>query len=338
MTLAEWTTESRDIRNDQIETLRSDLQLARIGAISGEGCLTLRGELSPVTPTTGASYGRAGAGTTSTSIAKPTGTANWTAHNLRGALAQIVDGPGTGQVRIVIDNTTTALAIPAIAGLSSASVFQLVAPVRRIGALDVRDASVQIVIEGLRLDAVALSKLRDVTLRCCVLDVSTAMGSMRADSLQKLTLDNVYIGSGASIVAQDIAAMVAGPCVLDNGALTLSFIDRITAELYAKSCAAAALALTSCRYASIGMQASSNSVTPLALAAVNAMHVGAIGLTGTGNTGYGMTIEDGGRYDLTGATLTGTLGDATLEGTAFTWASLASVGAILDTTTLVAVH
>jgi hypothetical protein len=93
------------------------------------GSLTIQGKTALATLTSGVNTGRAGVGTSSTSLVKPTGAANWTADNMNGKFLRITGGAGhVGglQLRPILANSTTAVTVAAVAGMDSTTTFEIV--------------------------------------------------------------------------------------------------------------------------------------------------------------------------------------------------------------------
>ena len=100
---------------------------AKVVGLHGPFTATVLGKMKAVVPTTGVASGAAGVGTTTTSVVKPTGSANWTASNLVGKLARFpvtnASPSATPICRVITANTTTAFTMAALSGVAAGSAF-----------------------------------------------------------------------------------------------------------------------------------------------------------------------------------------------------------------------
>lgn len=293
-----------------------------IPSIVGAGSLIFQGQYAEVTNlTTGASSGAAGAGTTATSLVKPTGAGNWTASNLRGRQVKKVL---TGEVRTIRDNTTTAATIESLPGLTAGDSFIICEPSSEItSTITAEGCTCPIEFRGVKLSADLLTnENRKVSVSGSLLSggnwVSTYDGMV---SLQNSVIKNTHhLQATDSYRAIDVSK-----CYLLDGELRIWDCANANVQGEARSCTGNALHLVDVQHARVDMLASSNSATPFVLEGVHRFEaVGTDKLTGSGNTGWGVSINTAGRYRLIGCTVTGSLGDIDFDGEALTWGNLGS--------------
>lgn len=292
--------------------------------IVGNGVLTFQGDYAAVSLGAGVASGTAGAGTTSTSIVKPTGAANWTASALPGYLVRITSGPGAGEIRPIRSNTTTAMTIDAIVGLDSTSVFEICLPsVEPTSDVTVDGCLASVVFRGMKISSDIITvENRKITLIGCVLSAGDWMATydglivMRdcvIENTHKLHASKIYRGVEVSRT------------YLKDGQVRVEICPYVSVQGEAKSCAANALYLAHLGYVSVEMLANSCSVTPFYLDDCRFLEaVGTDKMTGTGNTGYGMSINTSGRYRIIGCTVTGTLGDIDFDGDLISYSDVSS--------------
>ena len=317
----------------------------------GKGDLEFIGAFVAATLTTGVASGTAGSGTTSTQMNKPAAVANWTSADLRGHLLVITAGGGASEtdvptVRAIKSNTTTALIVDTLPGMDDTSVFEIVDPgvvVESTASPPIagmvmcasfigNEAVVSVV--GIKPDQLGADygiyseRNRRIEFHgwAAAQDASVAIVYSQDDHVVKM--NDAALSGGANVLLVGATTADASHLTADDGALALDQCANVSAQLDADTCLATALSVTRANNAVIGLNANGCAVTPLVLESVTRCDIGAGGLTGTGNTGYGADISRGGTYDLAGASLTGSSGDFRVDGSADTWANLASFGAV----------
>lgn len=296
-----------------------------IGSHIGKGTLTFLGGWTATTVTTGYNAGTAGAGTTSTSLVKPSGGSNWTASDLIGKMVYISSGGGAGEVRPIRANTTTAATIDAITGLDTTSVFIICYPSYSITSdITIDGCLAPVVLRGLTLDGGDLitSENRRVTLDGCYL----TGGDWLSEYDGRVTLKNCVIKNTHKFYATEASrAVEVEACYLNDGQVKIDGTGFASIQGEAKSCTANAFYLANIRHAQVNCLASNNSVTPFYLESCQFLEaIGTDKLTGSSNTGYGISVNTAGRYRLIGSTVTGASGDIDFDGELLTWANLAS--------------
>lgn len=294
--------------------------------------LNVIGSTAAFTPATGVATGTAGAGTTATTLVKPTAAANWTASNLVGKFLKITGGAGAGSdttnfpvLRPIIANTTTSLTVDSIAAMDSTTTFQIVtmatlleeaagetvclqpcfntAPIRLSalgftsdGALDSLIAST--VNTSLELDGVDLGFATDAE-------------SFLSDKDGDVLVQNCKLSAASDILVKNNSTYVELRNLYCNGGSIVGIEDSHSAKVSMRSEGALshALRLIQVGRAKAEVVANNGAATAVYVEGTQFEAVGTNKLTGSGNTGYGLQVEGSGRVDVTGCNITGTLGD-----------------------------
>lgn len=294
--------------------------------------LRLEGAATVATLTTGVNTGTAGTGTTSTSIVKPTAAANWTSTNLVGKWFKRTGGGGYvangDNLRPILSNLTTTLAINTMTGCDNTTTFDIIDPASLMDQVSadvlvgirVQNCLGPVEIVGFdfstahSLDSLMyISDCPDVLIRGCNFGINTANPSLYILRCGRVRVEHCRLASSADISISDGCKNVAVTGVVNAGGGVVEVSDFFKADITKLSAASApsrVLSLIRGVIANVEAACSSGSATPVYMEAVDHMAVTGNGLTGTGNTGYGLEIADkGGHYDLVGSTITGSLGD-----------------------------
>lgn len=312
--------------------------------ISGRnvGSLALRGTTTQASIASGSASGTAGAGTSSTSLAKPTAASNWTAANLVGKFLLITGGGGYDAARLTLRpikaNTTTTLTVGAIVGMDSTTTFQIVTLsglVDRISsgdqqAIRVRSCAAPIVIEGLAfsgahaLDGLLdVSDCADVLITGCKFDQNTVQSATLVQRCGRVRFEHNLLTSSSDVEISRCQVVDAlGVVNSGGGVLWVHDSAHVTAGVEASSSPSQVLRLERLQDAAIEGSSISAGATPFYVEDVASLEVTGGGLSGTGNTGYGIEVAGSGKVDLTGATVTGGSGDVLYLGNAVSWATL----------------
>lgn len=314
---------------------------SRISGLIGGGPdakFYLEGSTLPFSPTTGARSGTAGVGSTSTSLTKPTGAANWTVDNLRGRLVKITSGGGASGIPqrpalVLISSNTTTTAVIDHVGVDSTTVFELVEPgvvFSGTTALALYSNSAPIVVRGARFDGTATKMLDsqgnlDVTFEGCWFDFPVP-ATWAND--KKVVVRDCWFTNGALPTCTDVSRVEIKACAsYQAGAVALVRGDSAEVQLVANGNAGRALSLNGVKNAAVEVSANGCGATPIYAESVARLTaVGSNLLSGTGNTGYGLEIAKEGYYVLTGSTITGGTGDVLFLGNPVTWADLSNPG------------
>ncbi len=324
----------------------------KVNGYSGPFTVSVLGAMKAVLPSTGVASGAAGTGTTTTSVVKPTGAANWTASNLVGKLVKFPVTNGSPSdvpiCRVITANTTTTLTIGALTGLVAGAAFEIVEPATEVTlpstpapkyGLEITDNAARVVVSGFRFtsDSIAASVFsrRNTSVKFvnCVFEGDT-LTSASLDSYGDIFAsveDCVFTGGAGATIDRSLFA-TANRCYQTGSAGIL--IDRTHSvealENVSVDCLGSALHLRGVNTAVFGLSATDGASSGLILTGVNYSEISGV-LTGTGNTGYGVEVLKGGTHALNGASITGTLGDFSVDGlshASVTWAASASYGAV----------
>lgn len=323
----------------------------KVNGYSGPFTVSVLGAMKAVVPTTGVASGAAGVGTTTTSVVKPTGAANWTAGNLVGKLVKFPVTNGSPSdvpiCRVIMANTTTTLTIGALSGVAAGAAFEIVEPATEVTlpstpapkyGLEITDNTARAVVSGFRFTSAAVASAiyarrnSSVKFVNCVFAGATTDSSVNCDENFAVTLEDCVFLTATSAAIDHSNRVSMNRCYQDtsfgllvDNSHTVQAVDNVSVD-----CAGYAMYLRGINSATIGLSASDGAASALVLEAVNYSTLSG-SITGTGNVGYGLEVSKGGTHALNGATITGTLGDFSVDGlshASVTWAASASYGAV----------
>ena len=314
----------------------------------GPGELVLRGSFVASTVAAGAQTGTVGVGSTTTSIVKPTGAANWTASALLGKMVRILSGGGASStavptIRAITANSTTAITIDAIAGLSSTTVFDIVDAGTPItldaaflsGGCELIANQCKITLFGFDFSTSGLSysvysrRNRDVEFVGCKFAASGTVNAIDSDDDDRFAATNcVWSGGAQTSIMNGQKADVRGFMTASAG-VVLDRTEHVITSLTSINCTGSPLTVKRGTSLTLGLSATDSAASGCILETVGRTEITA--LTGTGNVGYGLEFSKGGTASLSGASITGTLGDFSIDGlshASVTWAASASYGSV----------
>lgn len=311
--------------------------------------LFIRGHFILSTLTSGPNNGTAPFGSISTQINTPG--SNWTANNLIGRFIRIDSGGGSSSdssnptYRPILTNTTTYFTFDPILGVDNTTVFSIVDIDTFINSnidtsfdsnflcIDVYNNIAPIKLSGLSI----LSSTRNygiysrknnlLEVEACKL-IASLINTLDSSLDIDYRIKNCLL-SGANAITRKSLVVIAENLFLQNGALDFRLAQDVYCWSTAKSCVLNALILKQCLHASVSLSANSGSATPLLLESILQFDLVGNGLTGSSNIGYGIDIQNGGRYDITGATITGTLGDVNVEDSLQSYTELSTYKTII---------
>ena len=312
---------------------------------SGNGALRIIGATALAIPATGVATGTAGAGTSTTTLSKPTAAANWTAGGLVAFWLMPISGggaPASGAppiLRPIVSNTITSLTVEAIAGMDATTVFQIVTLASKLSRADVTilvgiqvlGATMAVEIYGVDFSSTyALDSLlqiydtSSVKISGCAVSINTAAASFDIRRCGSVTVEYCRLSNSGGIAITDgCRNVVVSGCVNSGGGvITVSDFVKVNVQhLTATSSPSRVLSLVRGVTAYAEAACSGGGATPIYLESIyNFIASGGL-LTGSGNTGYGLEIAFAGLYNLTGSTITGTTGDVLFDGShPCTWA------------------
>lgn len=333
-----------------------------IAGFTGLGTIYLVGARTAATLTSGAQSGTAGAGTTSTSLVKPTGANNWTPNELVGKFLYPESGGGAGADPInapvlapITANTTSALAVESIPGMDSSTGFQIVTLASYPDALlTVRDCTAPVVFRGIKFSAAALSLLlnvlrANVTLEGCHLAVAGSDVTARL-ARGDFVVDRCYFSNSSTVSIEKPGDVVMSDCYgSGHNGVSISDFGTVDVTKY-RSVSSVGRALTLLRggYAAVEAQADSSGSTPFYFESVDVgISQGSLHLAGSNNTAglYGLQLEGTGYWYVVGSTVTGHRGSSPVKdvlrgGVAELWSNLTGTtyGAAGGFTGLVQAH
>lgn len=315
----------------------------------GPGELLLLGSFSAATLTTGSQAGTAGTGTTTTSLVKPTGAANWTASELLGKFIRVIAGGGVSStsiptVREIRANTTTAISVDTVAGMDSTTVFEIVDPsaivtsdpTYLVAGLEVVGNSANITFvgfdfstSGLNYSVYSRRNRGKIDFVGCRFTKSGVVNTIDSDDDWSFALSNCALSGGAQAAISNCHKAVAKAYLNAASGVTIDRCHTVETSVVALDATGNALTVKRANNLTLGLKADSCDATPLVIETVERTDVTT--LTGASNTGYGCDISKGGVHNVNGATITGTLGDFILDGIAHasvTWSASSSLGAV----------
>jgi len=327
----------------------------RIRGFHGPFTLYVQGKFKAATPTTGVQTGTAGSGTTTTSVVKPTGAANWTSSdsNLVGKWLRVLSGGGVSAnaniptMRKILANNTTTLTVKAISGMDTTTVFDIVDADTTVGAsaatvdsystcVELADNTCRVVFVGCKFTSTATTyhvysrRNRHVSFYACDFAGAPIADSFSSyDDYSCSVYDCGWTSAAGATISSGVRVAVDRCYGSGMRGLAFDYCHSVTAGLTSTSATSNALSIKRANNAVVDMAASSGAATPAVFETCQRVDITA--LTGTGNTGYGVDIAKGGVYNLTGATITGTLGDFIIDGVSnasVTWAEASSYGAL----------
>lgn len=290
---------------------------------------------------TGVNTGTAGTGTSPTSVAKPTASANWTAADLVGKWLLITGGAGYSAgapiLRPILSNTSTTLAVNTVSGMDNTTTFQIVTlatAADRISSSDLvalraayclgpveihgLDFSVTHSLDGL----IEVFDCADVLIRGCKLSQNVTNPAVSVARCQRVRVEHCRLTASSDVsITECVNASVVGCVNAGGGVIDIQDCNFVNVQtLTASSAPSRVLSIKRAFKATIEADASSGSATPLYFESVTNLETQGGGLTGTGNAGYGIETAGGGRYVWVGSSITGGTGDVLFDGThACTW-------------------
>lgn len=310
--------------------------------------LTVRifGALEVGTVTTGARFGLAGAGTSTTQLNKPTGAANWTNNDLstRRLYLRITAGggaptDGSEVLSPVLSNTTTAIFVNPIPGMDTTTRWQLVdlatqadqiSPALNV-AIRIANCNVPVEIYGVdftnvnNLDSlIQANDSASLLISGCNINFNTSNPAFNVSRLSNVTIENCYqTNSGDVMVQQCFNVEVTGLCANAGGVVTVEdcLVGSVTKHVSVNA-PSRVVGLIRCNYAEGEVNASSGAATPVYIESCNTFDAVGTLLIGATNTGYGLEVARAGNLSLVGCTITGGTGDVLFQGDATTWSQL----------------
>ncbi len=284
-------------------------------ALQGVGTLEINGSWSAATPSTGPTSGTAQAGTSTTQLVKSSGTTAWTTNNLRGMYLRVTSGAATGSVRPIRSNAAHTANVHAIPGLAAGDTWELVRPGTTITTLTVKRCAAGVKVSGCVIQTLVSEDNLDVWLNGCdVNGSSTRDRRLRAHSC---------VNTGQLDVRNANECEVLNGLGGDVGWQVLQ-TNEATFEVDVDDASATPVYIESCQLVRVGVKSANNTGDGLECRGCQRVEPYGEGISGSGNSGYGVRVGGGGYYVMDGATATGTAGDFIVEALSDTWANLAT--------------
>jgi hypothetical protein len=319
-----------------------------VEGFTGKGELTVAGAFVISTVTSGTTGGTAGAGSTSTSANKPGAAANWPSgsfNELRGKAIIVDSGGGVSTtpyiptVRFIESNTTSSIAFGEIFGFDATSVFRIVdvgtiitsASTDAIANVPVCVASIgnknRTKYTGLKFSSPSAFygflgyKSEDVYLQGCDFASNLYMGASNID-VGYVSVDNSWTHSASFIEAQHCDRVEFVYILQNSGSIDVANCRYASITTNAQGNAANSVRIRNVNNAVLNGYIFSASATPVVLENVN-LTVGTLAGHNPG-TATAVTFNNGGQYDVTGATISAATNDFTVEGISDSWTNLSS--------------
>lgn len=314
--------------------------------------LYVLGSFAAATLTSGAQTGTAGSGTTTTTMQKPTGAANWTSNDLRKKFLRVLSGGGASTgvlptIRPIKSNTTTQLVVDAITGMDATTVFDIVdaatvvnvdaaAPLAgQTNCLFAESNTARVRFLGFKFTTTSktfnvFSRMNQhVAFHGCHFAVAGTSNAVRSEDIGEFALVDCILSNGAQVsIEGPRKASVSRIHANAAAGISITDVHNVVATVDALSCTGNALSLKGCTRQTVALSGNSCGATPFV---VEGGRTDITSLSGTGNTGFGADFSKGGVHNVNGATITGSLGDFTIDGISHAdvnWTNAANFGVI----------
>lgn len=301
-----------------------------------------------VSQNTGARFGTAGVGTTSTTLNKPAGATDWATNALRDAsvYVRVVAGGGLSTdgspvTRPVKSNSTTAIVLEGpIPGMDATTRFQLVTLATHVDQISssnkvgIHVPSCHIPVEIFNLDFTnansldSLIKVNDSTsayIESCNIAYNTANPAIDGARSSDIEVNHCLLTNSGDVQVQTTFDFSSVGCInRAGGAIVVQDCLRSSVtKLFADVAPSSVLQMIHVMSGEAEVDASNGAATPVYLESVTTFSAVGGALQGSGNTGYGVEIEKSGQVTLTGSAITGSLGDVLFMSIwPTTWANL----------------
>lgn len=278
---------------------------ATVSGFSGSGSITITGTLA-VTTFDGDDTGTCDTATTTTCTPTAPG---WTASEALGSLIEFtnVDGSNELTYRSPTIQTTGVITVLAVSSLNNGDTYRIVAPSSIVTALTVKQNSIPITFNYMKVAGLTQQDNRNVTFNAC--QFSAAATTSTNNWLE--TYSNTVFTASSAPTWNDTAKIVFTNTVLKTSNATITGARRVTGDVVAlATTTSSALTLNQVDNVAIGFDAKNCTYTPLTTNDVAMYVLSGIGLTGTNNTGATGAAFNG----ITNVKLAGTT--PTLVGTA----------------------
>lgn len=303
--------------------------------IGGFGTVTVDGTsaLVVVVPTSGDATGSLGAGTTTTSLVKPAVSANWTVNDFVGSFVRITAGAASGSIAPIISNTTTALVVHTIPGVTPGDTMAIEDPGVDLGVVTIKACSATYRIVACKIERLITDSNYNVSAYACLFDTAHVSGSVLANRDKYFQLENCVANISASILVRRATEADFTNLTLNTGVVEAIGCQYITGDIRSDDAATTPISFKDCQKVECGCD--SNGTTGgndgVLIEGATNFAVSGVGLIGSSNAGYGVRVDGvGARVDFTAASITGSTNDVIIGTTTRTWAQMATAGGIED--------
>lgn len=292
---------------------------------------------------TGLATGTCGGGTTTTQCSVASG--NWNSDTLRQYFVTFASSDSDfPTIRPIKSKTATTLTFDAVAGLISGTTFNIVKAATSIatgsatfggfnvgGVFSYNGSPVRVLFAkpaasldyGIYSTGNALFDAHGLTL-----SIAANYFTVYSNGDLYSTLDDSYASAGSTLQQQGGTAELQND-VSGGGIFEIDGVNSAPIQLDAASVTAGVpLTVRRVNNVVVGFKGASNTAASAALFdSCTGITLQNAGLTGTGNSAYGVQFINGGQYNVSGASITGTSGDFSIDGSTSgsqTWTQLAS--------------
>lgn len=240
--------------------------------------------------------GTAQAGTTTTSVALETAvSANAVQKKFIGITVS-----GTETIRPIIDHTTSAATIHAVAALSSGNTYRFLEPATALSAVTVSSCQPTVQIHNCTITAMVAQSASSILVQNCEFDSSASDGSFDADFGDFYQIESCLVHSGASIDIRKCHQANVRDTFISDGALRIASVALAKVGVEAHDCTSRAVLLDSILKALLSFRAEDCTATQLEIASVLVTELDGVGLSGADNSGdYLFSISGNSFFDIT---------------------------------------
>jgi hypothetical protein len=322
------------------------------------GDIEVLGTLAAVTPTTGVASGTAGTGTSQTAIKKPTAAANWAVGELRGALVVITGGGGYYAdtyvpffgpcARRIVDNTADTLVIDQwiFGTLGTTTTFEIVRPATLLNdytstyqavtfCAGAANNSNRTCFRNFKMND--LSPMYGVLAQgCSKFEFHSMDFPQRANGTSHISaLENHFVYGACNDFLGDgteqayfsrLHALSLGSQTIGNVQFYMREIETVSVQADIKAAGHRVIRPSWCNHVVLDVNANACTATVVYCRAID--HLETTRLSGSnpsiGASGPSVWVDDGGKYDFTGATITGPTTNTLQVGsdTLLSWATI----------------
>lgn len=320
---------------------------ATIAGFAGSGDIVL--SFATTAPTlTGLTSGTCGAGTSTTQCSDSSG--NWGTDTLRGLFVEFTSSDSDIPViRPIKSKTATSFVFDTVPSLSSGATFTLVKTATTLSSGQTFNGQTSgLLIQSNTAPVKILFAAPTSSLGYGIVSTQNISSELHGATFNSSAIfDNVYSVQDQNFFFNDSFATSSASASYIGNAVNANLLNDVsnggyftlqsstTANVQLDSLGVTAgTPLTLSHVTSANIAANVNSTTAsdaILFDGCASMNQTGIGLTGGSNSGYGVEFSNGGQYDVAGASITGSSGDFTIDGSTSSqqsWTNLASYHAM----------